>query len=214
MGERQHESCPVTSYRQFFDKQQYSFFLRSKKKRATLSLAAWLRFQGHTQFVDKQQYSCFLRNQKKSNSFFGRFIEVSRSHTICWQTTIFLFPAKQKKEQLFLWPLHWGFKVTHNLLTNNNIPFSCEAKKKSNSFFGLFIEVSRSHTICWQTTIFLFPAKQKRATLSLAVSLRFQGHTKYEYSKTVFPNRRSAARFRALASIIPGRERFSWNLSF
>jgi len=27
-------------------------------------------------------------------------------------------------------------------------------------------------------------------------------------------NRRAAARDRALASIIPGRERFSWNLSF
>ena len=30
----------------------------------------------------------------------------------------------------------------------------------------------------------------------------------------VFHNRRAAARYRALASIIPGRERFSWNLSF
>jgi len=32
--------------------------------------------------------------------------------------------------------------------------------------------------------------------------------------KTVFFKRRSAARYLALASIIPGRERFSWNLSF
>jgi len=30
----------------------------------------------------------------------------------------------------------------------------------------------------------------------------------------VFLNRRAVARYRALASIIPGRERFSWNLSF
>jgi hypothetical protein len=30
----------------------------------------------------------------------------------------------------------------------------------------------------------------------------------------VFLNRRAAARYRDLASIIPGRERFSWNLSF
>jgi len=30
----------------------------------------------------------------------------------------------------------------------------------------------------------------------------------------VFLNRRVAARYRALASIMPGRERFSWNLSF
>ena len=32
--------------------------------------------------------------------------------------------------------------------------------------------------------------------------------------KTVFLNRRTAAQYRALPSIIPGRERFSWNLSF
>jgi hypothetical protein len=30
-------------------------------------------------------------------------------------------------------------------------------------------------------------------------------------SKPVFLNRRTAAPYRALASIIPGRERFSWN---
>jgi len=32
-------------------------------------------------------------------------------------------------------------------------------------------------------------------------------------SKAVFLNRRAAARYRALASIIPGCERFSWKLS-
>jgi len=32
--------------------------------------------------------------------------------------------------------------------------------------------------------------------------------------RSVFLNRRAVARYRALASIIPGRERFSWNLSF
>ena len=31
--------------------------------------------------------------------------------------------------------------------------------------------------------------------------------------RAAFLNRRTAARYRALASIIPGRERFSWNLS-
>ena len=35
-----------------------------------------------------------------------------------------------------------------------------------------------------------------------------------QLSRAVFLNRRAAARYRALASIIPGRERFSWNLSF
>ena len=33
-------------------------------------------------------------------------------------------------------------------------------------------------------------------------------------SMPVFLNRRAAARYRVLASIIPGRERFPWNLSF
>ena len=33
----------------------------------------------------------------------------------------------------------------------------------------------------------------------------------YEGCRAVFLNRRAAARYRALASIIPGRERFSWN---
>jgi len=32
--------------------------------------------------------------------------------------------------------------------------------------------------------------------------------------RPVFLNRRAAARYRDLASIIPGRERFSWNLLF
>jgi hypothetical protein len=34
------------------------------------------------------------------------------------------------------------------------------------------------------------------------------------HSRPAFLNRRVAARYRALALIIPGRERFSWNLSF
>ena len=34
------------------------------------------------------------------------------------------------------------------------------------------------------------------------------------HSISVFLNRRAAARYRALASIIPGRKRFPWNLSF
>jgi len=40
--------------------------------------------------------------------------------------------------------------------------------------------------------------------------------TEIHYSPILLPstpNRRAAARYSALASIIPGRERFSWNLS-
>jgi hypothetical protein len=37
---------------------------------------------------------------------------------------------------------------------------------------------------------------------------------RFEFSRLVFLNRRAAARYRALTSNIPGRERFSWKLSF
>ena len=37
---------------------------------------------------------------------------------------------------------------------------------------------------------------------------------KQDDCSAVFLNRRAAERYRALASIIPGRERFCWNSSF
>jgi hypothetical protein len=42
----------------------------------------------------------------------------------------------------------------------------------------------------------------------------FRVRKTYRRCRAVFPNCRSAARYRALASITPGRERFSWNVSF
>jgi hypothetical protein len=45
----------------------------------------------------------------------------------------------------------------------------------------------------------------------------FKDRCDFNYTRTsraVFLNRRVTSRYRALASIIPGRERFSWNLSF
>jgi len=44
--------------------------------------------------------------------------------------------------------------------------------------------------------------------------LRFWSCGVWCYFSSVFLNRRAAARYRALASIIPGRGTFSWNLSF
>ena len=38
--------------------------------------------------------------------------------------------------------------------------------------------------------------------------------TQAPFPTPLFLNRRAADRYRALASIIPGRESFSWNLSF
>jgi hypothetical protein len=48
----------------------------------------------------------------------------------------------------------------------------------------------------------------------LYVILRVTMNSSTETSKAAFLNRRAAARYRALASVIPGRKRFSWNLSF
>ena len=44
-------------------------------------------------------------------------------------------------------------------------------------------------------------------------SSQFFNNSKCLY-RAVFLNRRAADRYRAQASIIPARERFSWNLSF
>jgi len=38
--------------------------------------------------------------------------------------------------------------------------------------------------------------------------------TKLISTSAVFLNRRAAVQYRALASIIPGRDKFSWNWSF
>ena len=50
--------------------------------------------------------------------------------------------------------------------------------------------------------------------LSVFSRARLPYHDILQHSTPVFLNSRAAARYRALASIIPGRERFSWNLSF
>jgi len=50
--------------------------------------------------------------------------------------------------------------------------------------------------------------QRRRITIGKLCSEKIPPHT---LSRTVFLNRRAAARYPALASIIPGRERFSWN---
>jgi len=49
-------------------------------------------------------------------------------------------------------------------------------------------------------------------TVPLSIIRSFSLYTQQWYM-SVFHNRRTAARYRALASIIPDREGFSWNLS-
>ena len=55
----------------------------------------------------------------------------------------------------------------------------------------------------WRGGGAVVPNKKNQANCEVAAS-----------SIAVFLKRRAATRYRALASIIPGRERFSWNLSF
>ena len=56
-------------------------------------------------------------------------------------------------------------------------------------------------------------AQLPECTLPMPVWLQPDRH-RTETSNPVFLNRRAATRYRALTSIIPGRERFSWKLSF
>ena len=53
--------------------------------------------------------------------------------------------------------------------------------------------------------MFLIPRRTERDIIK---------NVKRSSCKAVFLNRRAVARHRAMASIIPGREKFSWNLSF
>jgi len=52
------------------------------------------------------------------------------------------------------------------------------------------------------------------STLVKSTSSPLRYRSKTRSSSAVFLNRRAAARYRALVSIIPCREKFSWNLSF
>jgi len=49
--------------------------------------------------------------------------------------------------------------------------------------------------------------------LDITTDDALSAHFLLVYVRAVFLNRRPAARYRALASVIPVRERFSWNLS-
>jgi len=69
------------------------------------------------------------------------------------------------------------------------------------------IAVKRSVLFARRETIFILNSQS-------AVRVTFTHAVSYSPSIAVFLNRRAAARYRALASIIPGRERFYWDLSF
>jgi len=51
-------------------------------------------------------------------------------------------------------------------------------------------------------------------TSASEIPVTFKCDIPVAFYKSVFHNRQAAARYQALASIIPGRNRFSWNLSF
>ena len=56
--------------------------------------------------------------------------------------------------------------------------------------------------------------KKSNKQLTMKHTRNINPKTVFPYSKTVFLNRQAAARYRALASIIPDREKISWNLTF
>ena len=65
-----------------------------------------------------------------------------------------------------------------------------------------------SHIFCLSKPSYSKCHSPTKALSSFVICL---SHTPF---RPVFLNRRAAARYRALASIIPGCEKFSWNLSF
>jgi len=75
----------------------------------------------------------------------------------------------------------------------------------------LLISLVEARPVLWDKTddIYRDRNETKKAWREVCSSSR-----RLRSSRTVFLHRRAAARYRALASIIPGRERFSWNLSF
>ena len=66
-----------------------------------------------------------------------------------------------------------------------------------------------------ETSTWQHPILNRRQTCPQRESNRqIQQAASRRHLRPVFLNRQAAARYRTLASIIPGRERFSWNLSF
>ena len=72
-----------------------------------------------------------------------------------------------------------------------------------------------SRTVTCNVALLVFFPTQGNCVKCIEVFVDWSTHTPITVCpETVFLNRRAAARYRVLASIIPGRERFAWNLSF
>jgi len=81
---------------------------------------------------------------------------------------------------------------------------------KASQKMGNLVKMGATTTIKDWRPIVLHNTDYKILTRENADSLR----PTLASSTAAFLNRRAATRYRALASIIPGRKRFSWNLSF
>ena len=81
-----------------------------------------------------------------------------------------------------------------------------------------FISVVLSALMAWKTKNFTFSVHWWRSRLPHKIAFilihKLYPYTQHPSSTTVFLIRRVAARYRTLASVIPGHEMFSWNLSF
>ena len=99
-----------------------------------------------------------------------------------------------------------------------------------NNFCKIFFNIILTYTFCFSdfSVCFRFFKSCINFSLPYTCCIPHQSHSsapntarpqrkafrKEMYCRSVFLNRRAATRYRALASIIPARERFFWNLSF
>jgi len=108
--------------------------------------------------------------------------------------------------------------ITHeccNIILNLIITWSWNTQNMQGALYKFLIVESYSDVRNWMYGI----VSGIRPGVRTCVYVYAHIYTLYIYIyiyiyMPVFLNRRAAARYRALASIIPGRERFYWNLSF
>ena len=115
------------------------------------------------------------------------------------------------------------FELLKKLATQHFVPTtSCVRQQLCMSLYNLTSEICRiphiltSETQMWSVLSWSrYLVNRPVSSFETAVNIKATDSSlSSTSSKTVFLNSRVAARYRALAPIIPGREKFSWDLSF
>ena len=132
-----------------------------------------------------------------------------------WDMTkpIFAFPifVNAPNDSILYIVIHIGPQGEHNVHTCQRPASECYMVIKAS--FDFRITTIQSDELCGINVEILVEILVVRIVTTRL--LRRKNSRVYTLQfKTVFLNRRTAAQYRALPSIIPGRERFSWNLSF